>query len=129
MCGHYNLNRTGKLLNKQVKLLLIKPKLMSESNNLPQAISHKKLSFLLSNAPKDNFSNQDDNQLHNGEDEALNIELNNWESSTKALLKKLSSKNENLFKDKTSESLMALGAMEVHLNLALQALQVFKKDK
>ena len=127
MCGHYNLNRTGKLLNKQVKLLLIKPKLMSESNNLPQAISHKKLSFLLSNAPKDNFSNQDDNQLHNGEDEALNIELNNWESSTKALLKKLSSKNENLFKDKTSESLMALGAMEVHLNMALQALQVSKR--
>ena len=34
----------------------------------------------------------------------------------------------NLLKDKSSNSLMALGAMEVHLNMALQALNVFNKD-
>tara|TARA_B100000579_G_C22377788_1_gene641385 strand:- start:236 stop:547 length:312 start_codon:yes stop_codon:yes gene_type:complete len=102
---------------------------MSESNNLPQAISHKKLSFLLSNARKDKFSNIDDSKLHNEEFEAFNSEINNWESSTKSLLKKLSIKDENLLKEKSSESIMALGAMEVHLNMALQALQAFKKDK
>ena len=33
-----------------------------------------------------------------------------------------------LLKDKSSNSLIALGAMEVHLNMALQALNAFKKD-
>ena len=43
------------------------------------------------------------------------------------LLKQFSKRNENLLKDKSSNSLMALGAMEVHLNMALQALNAFNK--
>ena len=101
---------------------------MNESNKLPQAISHKKLSFLLLNAKKDKFAtseeNDQDTKLH---DEFLE-ELDNWELSTKSLLKKISKKNEKYLKGKSSNSLMALGALEVHLNMALQALQVFKKD-
>ena len=102
---------------------------MSESNNLPQAISHKKLSFLLSNAQKDKFTNPQDNEIYDQEQEELINQLLNWELSTKSLLKNISKRNENLLKDKTSESIMALGAMEVHLNMALQALNVFKKNK
>ena len=33
---------------------------MNESNKLPQAISHKKLSFLLLNAQKDKFANSEE---------------------------------------------------------------------
>ena len=98
---------------------------MNESNNLPQAISHKKLSFLLHNAQKDKF-NSEDTEKQNAEKEFLD-EVNNWESITKDLMKKISKQNDIVLKDKTSNSIMALGAMEVHLNMALQALTAFKK--
>ena len=101
---------------------------MNESNKLPQAISHKKLSFLLMNAQKDIFTNSEDNDLNTKLQGELLEELDKWELSTKSLLKKISSRNEKFLENKSSNSLMALGAMEVHLNMALQALQVFKKD-
>jgi len=101
---------------------------MKESNKLPQAISHKKLSFLLLNAQKDKFaSSYESDQFTKLQDELLS-DLDNWEASTKSLLKKISSRNEKYLQDKSSNSLMALGALEVHLNMALQALQAFKKD-
>ena len=101
---------------------------MNESNKLPQAISHKKLSFLLLNAQKDKFSSSEESEQHSKLYDELLAELDNWELSTKSLLKKISSRNEKYLQNKSSNSLMALGAMEVHLNLALQALQGFKKD-
>ena len=101
---------------------------MNESNKLPQAISHKKLSFLLMNAQKDIFSNSEDIDRNTKLQDELLEELDKWELSTKSLLKKISSRNEKFLQKKSSNSLMALGAMEVHLNMALQALQAFKKD-
>ena len=102
---------------------------MSDSNNLPQAISHKKLSFLLLNALKDKSIYSDESETHNKEHEELLSELNNWKESTKTLLNKISITNESVLEEKSSESIMALGAMEVHLNMALQALRIFKKNK
>ena len=101
---------------------------MNESNKLPEAISHKKLSFLLMNAKKDIFTNSEDNEQNTKLQDELLEELDKWELSTKSLLKKISSRNEKYLKDKSSNSIMALGAMEVHLNMALQALQTFKKN-
>ena len=101
---------------------------MNESNKLPQAISHKKLSFLLSNAQTDKFASSEDNEQNNKLQDELVEELDNWALSTKSLLKKISSKNKKFLQGKSSDSLMALGAMEVHLNMALQALQAFNKD-
>ena len=101
---------------------------MNESNKLPQAISHKKLSFLLMNAQKDKYSSSEDNEQNSKLQDELVAELDNWKLSTKSLLKKISMRNKKFLQDKSSDSLMALGAMEVHLNMALQALQAFKKD-
>ena len=101
---------------------------MDESNKLPQAISHKKLSFLLLNAQKDKFASSEESDQYTKLRDELLSELNNWELSTKTVLKKISSRNEKYLQDKSSNSLMALGALEVHLNMALQALQAFKKD-
>jgi len=101
---------------------------MNEPNKLPQAISHKKLSFLLMNAQKDKFVSSEDNEKDTKLQDELVDELDNWELSTKSLLKKISIRNKKFLQDKSSDSLMALGAMEVHLNMALQALQAFKKD-
>ena len=101
---------------------------MNESNKLPQAISHKKLSFLLLNAQKDKFSNSEEFEQNTKLQDELLAELQDWELSTKSLLKKISNRNEKYLQEKSPNSLMALGAMEVHLNMALQALQGFKKD-
>ena len=101
---------------------------MNESNKLPQAISHKKLSFLLLNAQKDKFASSEESELDTKSQVELLAELDNWELSTKSLLKKMSIRNEKYLQEKSSNSIMALGAMEVHLNMALQALQAFKKD-
>ena len=101
---------------------------MDESNKSPQEISYKKLSFLLLNAQKDKFANPEESEQNTKLQDELLSELDDWELSTKSLLKKISSRNEKHLQDKSPNALMALGAMEVHLNMALQALIGFKKD-
>ena len=101
---------------------------MSESNNLPQAISHKKLTYLMLNAQKDLYASDDKKNTESLEKQEFDELINNWEIVTKDVIKTISKRNKNLLKNKSSNSLIALGAMEVHLNMALQALNAFKKD-
>ena len=101
---------------------------MSESNNLPQAISHKKLTYLMLNAQKDLNASDDKKNTESLEKQEFDELINNWEIVTKNVIKTISKRNKNLLKNKSSNSLIALGAMEVHLNMALQALNAFKKD-
>ena len=101
---------------------------MSESNNLPQAISHKKLTYLMLNAQKELNAFDDKKNTDNLEQQEFDELINNWEKVTKDVIQTISKRNKNLLKDKSSNSLIALGALEVHLNLALQALNAFKKD-
>ena len=100
---------------------------MSESNNLPQAISHKKLNYLMLKAQKDSHFSDELAEIESPEKREFEELINNWEISTKKLVNELSKRKENLLKDKSSNSLIALGAMEVHLNMALQALNAFNK--
>ena len=100
---------------------------MSESNYLPQAISHKKLNYLMINAKKD-VNSDDIKNADSLEKKEFDESINNWEKLTKDVINTLQKRNENLLKDKSSNSLIALGAMEVHLNMALQALNAFKKE-
>ena len=101
---------------------------MSESYNLPQAISHKKLTYLMLHAQKELHDSDDTNNNDNLEKIEFDELINNWELVTKDVIKTISKRNKNLLKDKSSNSLMALGAMEVHLNMALQALNAFNKE-
>ena len=101
---------------------------MSESNNLPQAISHKKLTYLMLNAHKDLNASDDKKNTESLEKQEFDELIINWENVTKDVIKTISKRNKNLLKDKSSNSLIALGAMEVHLNMALQALNAFQKD-
>ena len=100
---------------------------MSESNNLPQAISHKKLSYLMLKAQKDSHFSDELAEIESPEKREFEELISNWEVSTKKVVDELSKRKENLLKDKSSNSLIALGAMEVHLNMALQALNAFNK--
>ena len=101
---------------------------MSESNNLPQAISHKKLTYLMLHAQKELHASEDTINTYDLEKIEFDELINNWEMATKDVIKTISKRNKNLLKDKSSNSLMALGAMEVHLNMALQALNAFNKE-
>ena len=101
---------------------------MSESNNLPQSISHKKLSYLMLNAQKEVSSSDDLGNIDDTEKREFNDLISNWENITKDVIKTISKRNKNLLNDKSSNSLIALGAMEVHLNMALQALNAYNKD-
>ena len=101
---------------------------MSESNNLPQAISHKKLSNLMLNAQKELHASDDLINTYDSEKLEFHELINNWELVTKDVVKTISKRNKNLLKDKSPNSLIALGAMEVHLNMALQALNAFNKE-
>ena len=101
---------------------------MSEPNNLPQAISHKKLTHLMLNAQKELHSSDDPINTNNLEKIEFDDLINDLEIVTKDVIKIISKRNKNLLKDKSSNSLMALGAMEVHLNMALQALNAFNKE-
>ncbi len=101
---------------------------MSESNNLPQAISHKRLSYLMLNAQKDLNALDDIKNSDCLEKREFDELINNWEIKTKDVINKISKRNKDFLKDKSSNSLIALGALEVHLNMALQALNAFKKD-
>jgi len=101
---------------------------MSESNNLPQSISHKKLSYLMLNAQKEVIFSDDLGNIDDSEKREFHELISNWENITKDVIKTISKRNKNLLNDKSSNSLIALGAMEVHLNMALQALNAFNKD-
>ena len=101
---------------------------MRDSDNLPKAISHKALSSLLINAHKDRFSSFGEEEIMNIKQQEFTELLENWEKNTKNILNKVSSKDQTLLENKSSNSIMALGAMEVHLNMALQALKVFIND-
>ncbi len=100
---------------------------MSESNNLPQSISHKKLSYLMLKAQKDSHFSDELAEIESPEKKEFDELTNNLEASTKKLIKVLSKRKEILLKDKSPNSLIALGAMEVHLHMALQALNAFNK--
>ena len=80
------------------------------------------------NAQKDLNASDDKRNTESIEKQEFDELINNWEILTKDLTKTISKRNKNLLKDKSSNSLIALGAMEVHLNMALQALNAFKKD-
>ena len=80
------------------------------------------------NAQKDLNASDNKKNTENIEKQEFDELINNWEIVTKDVIKKISRRNKNLLKDKSSNSLIALGAMEVHLNMALQALNAFKKD-
>ena len=101
---------------------------MSEFNNLPQAISHKKLTNLMLHAQQELHASDDIKNTESLEKREFDELINDWDIVTKDVIKTISKRNENLLKDKSSSSLIALGAMEVHLNMALQALNAFKKD-
>ncbi len=104
---------------------------MNEFSPPPAAISHKKLTALMANAQKDAAltHNKESNvpkafSLKKQEFELLML---NWSSLSKELLKELKGKSKYLTEGKRTKAIMALGALEAHLHLAIQAQEEAEK--
>ena len=101
---------------------------MNEFNSLPESISHKQLSSLLGSAIRDTYDIQQSLEISSKEKELFNELTKNWASLSKELLNTLNQKDSYLLKSKQPNSLMALGALEAHLNMAIQALKASESD-
>ena len=100
---------------------------MNLKNSSPNSISHKELSILLKKAFKekviDEYPSDEVEQT-----EKFNQLLSCWSEKSHQILHMLNKKEALVTKDKNSKSLIALGAMGAHLNMALQALKSIESD-
>ncbi len=101
---------------------------MKNNQSLPNSISHKELNKLLKKASKENppLKAQKDSEIT--EKEVFNQLLSSWSDKSKQLLSMIKKKEDIVNKDRKSESIMALGAMSAHLNMALQAMKIIELD-
>ena len=103
---------------------------MNEIPFFPESISHKKLNKLLFNAQKDLIRNERSVNIESQEEkDRIEELLANWSSTSKDLLTSLKKSEKDLKDLKGSKSLLALGAMEAHINMALQALHASEMDE
>ena len=96
---------------------------MNNNHFSRDAISHKELNGLLNKAkkeitPLDNF--EDHESYQNQEFNAL---ITDWTEKSQKILLMLNKNDQISTKNKNSKSLIALGAMGAHINMALQALK------
>ena len=102
---------------------------MQEFNQIPTSISHKTLNSLFIKAQKDLSSTYLKSSPEASEKEEFNQLVTTWQKLSKELLTQLDKNKKNITENKGPNSLMALGAMEVHLNMALQALKVSEQEE
>ena len=101
---------------------------MAEFNPLPGSISHKQLKALQAKAQKE--TNADDHPPEKSQEdgEFLKESLKKWAELSNEVIKNLSAGVKSLEKDKAPNEVMALGALEAHLKMALRAYKASKTD-
>ena len=92
------------------------------------AISHKELLALMNNAKKDSISTNYNEQVEIDQTQEFEALINNWKETSQKILLTLNKKEKFLTKNRNPKSLMALGAMGAHLNMALQAYKATESD-
>ena len=101
---------------------------MKNNQPLPNSISYKELNKLLKEASKENTTIKTQKDFKISEKEEFNQLLSSWSDKSNQLLSLLKKKEAIINKDRESKSIMALGAMSTHINMALQALKVIELD-
>ena len=94
----------------------------------PESISHKELKKLFSHAKKDLTGTAFDYSPATLDKERLEKLLFTWATASKELIEGLREEESSLSELKGANSLLALGAMEAHINMALQAFKASGKD-
>ena len=96
---------------------------------MPDSISHKKLNSILANARKELSSTDTSENENINENQEFNDLITNWSETSQKILLIMNKKDQVLTKNRNPKSLMALGAMGAHINMALQALKATESDK
>ncbi|WP_320673643.1 hypothetical protein [Prochlorococcus sp. MIT 1341] len=102
---------------------------MAEFSSVPNEISHKDLNSLLLSALKESYSSSNDLPESNAKEESFKIILAEWTNMSKTIVETLRTKHPSIIKDLKPKQAMALGALEVHLSMALQARFAIDTDK
>ncbi len=101
---------------------------MSDITPFPEFISHKKLRHFLSKAAKESQSIDRNFEIANESKENLNNHLRVWLESSESLIEHLKKNENGITSNKGSKSILALGAMEAHINMAIQALKAYESQ-
>ena len=102
---------------------------LTNNHSSLNAISHKDLNILLNKAQKESSSNDSSVNKHNHNNQELTDLISDWSKKSQKILFILNQREELEIKNKNSKSLMALGAMGAHINMALQALKAAELDQ
>ncbi len=94
---------------------------MDKSNSPPESISFRELSSIL--AANQKKTNSTDINKNEAIEEQTNFKqlLLDWSLLSAKVLHELEAKESYVTEGRSSQSLIALGALEAHLNMALQA--------
>tara|TARA_B100000700_G_scaffold222247_1_gene244875 strand:- start:2005 stop:2313 length:309 start_codon:yes stop_codon:yes gene_type:complete len=95
----------------------------------PNAISHKDLNALLDKAKKEVYLLETSINHENEKNQEFENLLTEWTEASQKILLILNSKQQLITKNKNPRSIMALGAMGAHINMALQALKATETDQ
>ena len=87
----------------------------------PESISHKQLNSLLAAARRQPLGSENSIDIFSQEQKSFDQLLINWSSLSQQLLDELRTKSDYILEGREPESLLALGVLEAHLNMAIQA--------
>ncbi len=119
-------------LAKDKNLIVYKYVLLKilDQNQFPDnAISHKKLKAFLIKAKKDISSNSSSEKNQIMENKHFNDLVKTWTETSQEILLMMNKEHKFLTENKNTKSLLALGAMGAHINMALQALKATESDQ
>ncbi len=93
------------------------------------SISHKELNDLLIKAKKDisAIDSSETNKIK--ENREFNDLIKTWTKTSQEILLMMNKEEKFLTENRNSKSLMALGAMGAHINMALQALKASESEQ
>ena len=103
---------------------------MLDNNQSSQnAISHRELNDFLIKAKKDisSINTSENNQIK--ENQEFNHLIKTWTETSQKILLMMHKEEKVLTENRNPRSLMAYGAMGVHINMALQALKATESDQ
>ena len=101
---------------------------MSNNQFSPNSISHKELNSFMVKAKKELLPNEEALNNENSHDQKFNDLVKDWTKTSKNILLMMKEKEKISQSNTNPKSLLALGAMGAHINMALQALKATDFD-
>lgn len=92
-------------------------------------MSHKQLIALLSSAQKEKLKSSEELALISEERLKFKAMIESWSELSIKLIHSINTSNKDFLSDHSRKSLMALGALEAHLKMALDAKEIFEKSE